>query len=153
MKFKNKLLALACLSAAVAAHGALAADSHTINVSAVVAGNCKFNSNSSSVNLTLDPTAASTVSQAASINYRCTKGTAPAFAFSSGSTSSSTAGNLVNGSDSIPYTYSATPGGAGTGLGSGQDKTLTVTVSVNQANAANVSPATYTDTIAITLTP
>lgn len=34
-----------------------------------------------------------------------------------------------------------------------RDATLSVAVSVNQANAANVTPAVYTDTIAVTLTP
>jgi spore coat protein U-like protein len=38
-------------------------------------------------------------------------------------------------------------------MGTGNDKTLGLAVSVNQANAANVTPAVYTDTIAITLTP
>ena len=44
-----------------------------------VAGNCKFNAATSTVGLTLDPTATTTVSQSASVLYRCTKGTAPAF--------------------------------------------------------------------------
>ena len=38
-------------------------------------------------------------------------------------------------------------------MGAGNDKTLAVSVSVNQANAANVTPAVYTDSIAVTLTP
>jgi spore coat protein U-like protein len=59
----------------------------------------------------------------------------------------------VNGAESIPYTYTSVAGGSGTGLASGQEKTLTVTVSVDQTTAANVTPATYSDTIAITLTP
>jgi spore coat protein U-like protein len=154
MNTNKKWIAAACASAALLMSGALqAADSHTITVSATVAGNCKFNAATSTVGLTLDPTATTTVSQSASVLYRCTKGTAPAFALSSGSTSSGTGGNLVNGAESIAYSYTSTSGGSGTGMGTGQDKTLDVTVSVNQANAANVTPNTYTDTIAITLTP
>jgi spore coat protein U-like protein len=154
MKTSKKLIAAACASAAMLMGGAaFAADSHTITVNATVAGNCKFNSGTSSVNMTIDPNATTTVTGNAAVAYRCTKGTSPVFALSSGSTSSATGGNLMNGTEAIPYTYTSTSGGAGTGLGAGQDKTLSVSVSVNQANAANVSPNTYTDTIAITLTP
>ena len=151
MKANKKVIAaLAAMLMSAAAH---AGDNHSITVSGSVSGTCKFNSPSSTVNLTIDPTATSTVTQNAAVVYRCTNGTAPAFALSSGSTSSATGGNLVNGSESIPYTFSSTSGGNGTGMGAGNDKTFSVTVSVNQANAANVTPAAYTDSIAITLTP
>jgi spore coat protein U-like protein len=150
MKSNKKLIAALV---AMLVSGAAAADNHTVTLNATVNGTCKFNAGTSTVNLTLDPTASSTLTQNASILYRCTKGTAPTFALASGSTSSATGGNLVNGAESIAYTFSSTPGGAGTGLGTGNDKTLGVSVSVNQANAANVTPNVYTDTIAITLTP
>lgn len=154
MKCNNKkLLAALCAAALLISAGAEAADSHTITVNATVVATCKFNSASSTMNLTLNPTATSTVSQSASVLYRCTKGTAPIFALASGSTNSGSGGNLVNGAESIAYTFSSAAGGNGSGMGSGQDKALSVTVSVNQANAANVTPAVYTDTIAITLTP
>ncbi|HET7132322.1 MAG TPA: spore coat protein U domain-containing protein [Gammaproteobacteria bacterium] len=154
MKSSKKLIAAACATAAMLMSGtALAGDSHTITVNATVNGTCKFNTGTSTVNMTLDPTASTTVTGNAAVLYRCTKGTSPAFALSSGSTSSATGGNLQNGTETIPYTFSSVSGGAGTGLGAGQDKTLSVTVSVNQTNAAGVTPNTYTDTIAITLTP
>ena len=153
MSTKNKNLIAATIAALLMAGNAMAADSHTITVNATVGSTCKFNSASSTLNLTLDPTATSTVSQSASVLYRCTKGTTPSFALASGSTSSATGGNLVNGAESIPYTFSSTSGGAGTGMAAGNDKTLSVSVSVNQANAANVTPAVYTDSITITLTP
>ena len=153
MSTKNKNLIAATIAALLLAGNAMAADSHTITVNATVSGTCKFNAASSTMNLTLDPTATSTVTQTASVLYRCTKGTAPSFALASGSTSSAIGGNLVNGAESIPYTFSSTSGGNGTGMAAGNDKTLSVSVSVNQANAANVTPAVYTDSITITLTP
>lgn len=154
MKPSKRLIAAACACAALAMTGASqAADSHTITVNAAVAGTCKFNSGTSTVALTVDPTLTTNVSQTGSVQYRCTKGTNPVFALSSGSTSSSTGGNLVNGAESIPYTFASAGAVAGTGMAAGQEKTLSVTVTVNQANAANVTPNTYTDTIAITLTP
>lgn len=151
---RKTLIAAACAAAALLVNApAGAAGSHTVTVNATVTAACKFNAATSTVNLTLDPMLTTTVSQTASILYRCTKGASPAFAFSSGSTASATGGNLVRGPESIPYTYTSTSGGDGTGLGTGQDKTLSLTVSVNQANAANVTPNVYTDTIAITVTP
>ena len=152
MKTNKKLLALAA-AALLASVNAKANDSHVITVNATVLATCKFNAATTTLAMTLDPTASSTVSQTASVLYRCTKGTAPSFAFSSGSTSSSTGGNLTKAAESIAYTYTSAAGGSGTGMGVGNDKTLSVTVSVNQANAANVTPGVYTDTIAITLTP
>ena len=153
MSTENKNLIAATIVALLMAGNATAADSHTITVNATVTSTCKFNAASSTLNMTLDPTATSTVTQTASVLYRCTKGTSPNFALASGSTGSSAGGNLVNGAESIPYTFTNTAGGAGTGLGAGNDKTLSVAVSVNQANAANVTPAVYTDSITITLTP
>jgi spore coat protein U-like protein len=149
----KSLLTALCAATLLVSTGTKAADSHTITVNATVLATCKFNAASSTLNLTLDPTASSTVSQTASVQYRCTKGTSPSFGLASGSTSSATGGNLMSGTESIAYTYSSITGGAGTGVGAGNDKTLSVTVSVSQANAANVTPGVYTDTIAITLTP
>ena len=151
MKSNKKVIAV--LAAMLMSAFAHAGDNHSVTVNGSVSSTCKFNAGTSTVNLTLDPTASSTVTQNASVAYRCTKGTSPAFALSSGSTSSATGGNLVNGAESIPYTFSSTSGGAGSGMAAGNDKTLALSVSVNQANAANVTPAVYTDTIAITLTP
>lgn len=151
MKSNKRLLA--ALVAMLMSGAAAAGDNHAVTVNATVNTTCKFNAATSTVSLTLDPTASSTATQGASILYRCTKGTAPTFSLASGSTSSATGGNLVNGAESIAYTFSSTSGGAGAGMGTGNDKTLALSVSVNQANAANVTPAVYTDSIAITLTP
>jgi spore coat protein U-like protein len=151
MKPSKKLIAAAF--AVLAMNSAHAADNHTINVNAVVNGTCIFNTGSSNINMTLDPTATTVITGASTIQYRCTRGTTPVFAMTSGSTGSGAGGNLVLGTESIAYTYSSVNGGDGTGMAAAQAKDLTVTVSVNQANAANVTPGTYTDTIAITLNP
>ena len=151
LKLMTALVTAALTMGLGAAYGA---DSHTITVSAAVAGNCKFQgASTSTISLTIDAAATTTINQIGNVTYRCTNGTAPAFVMASGSTASGTGGNLIQGAESIPYTYSSTNTGAGTGMGGGNDKTLAVTVSVNQANAASVTPGTYTDTIAVTLTP
>lgn len=153
MKPSKKLMIAAC--AALTMSGAQAADNHTINVSATVPGHCRFNAATTDVTFNLDPTSLAIATQGASILYRCTKGTTPAFTFASASTTSGAGGNLGNNpsGDLIPYTFTTSAPVDGTGLGPMQDKTLTVDVSVSQINAANVTPGTYTDTIAITLNP
>jgi spore coat protein U-like protein len=153
MKLNKKWIAAACASAATLMSGVQAADNHSINVSATVAGQCRFNTASTDVTFNLDPSSLAVATQTAAIAYRCTKGTTPAFVFTSASTSSGVGGNLGNGTETIPYTFTTSAPVDGTGLGPMQDKTMSVDVSVNQMNAANVTPDTYTDTIAITLNP
>jgi spore coat protein U domain-containing protein, fimbrial subunit CupE1/2/3/6 len=154
MKFERKTLALGVAAACVWMGGnAYAADNHTITVAAAVSGTCKFNSAASTINLTVDPTAVTTLSPTGTVLYKCTKTTTPAFTLTSTSTSSTTGGDLISGTENFAYTFSSTGGGNGTGMGSGQDKTLTVTVNVDQALAANVTPGTYSDTITVNVTP
>ena len=154
MKFDKKIVALGIAAACVWMGGsAYAADNHTITVAAAVTGTCKFNSAASTIALTVDPTASTTVSNTGSVLYRCTKTTVPVFTLTSSSTSSNTGGNLINGAESFAYSFSSTGGGNGTGMGTGNDKTLSVTVNVNQALAANVTPGTYSDTILVNVTP
>ena len=156
MKFKKQTLVLGLAAACMwMAGSAQAANSHSISVQATVTGTCQFNSASSSIALTLDPTATTTVTGSDNVLYRCTNGTAPAFTLTSSSTSSTSGGNLVQGGENIPYTFSSTGGGAGTGMGNlaANDKTLAVTVSVDQSGAANVTPGTYSDTIVVNVTP
>lgn len=156
MKLRKQTLALSlALACACIGGNASAANSHTITVNASVAAVCMFNTTASTLALTVDPTATSTVSGTDNVLYRCTSGTTPSFTLTSSSTSSTSGGNLIQGAESFPYTFSSVGGGAGTGMGniSANDKTLAVTVSVNQAGAANVSPGTYTDTIVVDVTP
>jgi spore coat protein U-like protein len=145
---KSKLAAACAFAALVISAAAHAADSHTLTVNANVQGTCKFNSGSSSIDLTVDPTANTVVQGTAPIMYRCTKGTTPSFGFTPAA-----GGNLTLGSENIPYSFTTNNDGAGSGMGAGQDKTLNVVVSVDQTSAANVTPGTYTGQIAISVTP
>ena len=155
MKLSKTTIAAALAGAFALSSAALqAADSHTITVNATVSAACKFNSATSTLAFAIDPAATATISQPAAVTYRCTKGTTPSFALSSGSTGGTGSGNLTSaGGESIAYSFGGTAPVAGSGLGSGQDKTYTVTVSVDPTNAANVSPAVYSDTIAVTINP
>ncbi len=154
---KAAVLSVAAAFAGVAGD-APAADTHTITVSATVNGTCRFQgAATSTIALTVDPSAATTVSNTGTVLYRCTKGQSPSFTMQSSSTLSPTGGNVSGPSpattESFPYTYTSTNTGAGTGFGTGNDKTLSVTVSVVQSAAANVSAGVYTDTITVSLNP
>jgi spore coat protein U-like protein len=151
MKPNKKLIAAAF--AVFAMSSAQAADNHTITVNAVVSGTCKFISGASSIDMTLDPTLSTNLTGTSNIQYRCTKGTVPSFVYASGSTGAAGSGELRKNGEMIPYSFAAVPGGNGQGMAPGLERTLAVTVTVNQADAANVTPETYTDTVAITLTP
>jgi spore coat protein U-like protein len=139
------VVALILMLASAAAH----ANGHAVTINASVLGSCRFTLPASSLSFVLDPLAAGTVSQTASVEYRCGKGTTGSTILRSASTSSATGGNLRRGAESLPYAISTSL----SGNGNGKPKTLSVTVSINQANAANVTPGVYADSIAITLTP
>ena len=133
------------------ASGALhAGGGHSVTINANVLGNCRFTAPSSSLGFLLDPLASGTLSQTASVQYRCTKGNSASLTLKSVSTNSSAGGNLLRGAEAVPYSIATTLSG---GNGNGSLKTLSVTVSISQAGAANVSPGVYTDSIAISLTP
>ena len=169
MKLRKQTLALSLAVACAWIGGnAHAAGTHTININATVTGTCKFNTGLSNVSLTLDPTATTTVNSSPdNVYYRCTNGTVPSFDLTPATTGTgvtpiaslgasatgSGAGLLSNGTQTIPYTFSATGGGNGTGMGAGNDLTLAVTVSVDQTNAANVPAGSYLDTIAVNVNP
>ena len=156
MKLRKKILALGLAVACASMGGvAFAAGSHTITVNATVTGTCKFNTAASTIALAVDPTATSSVTGTDNVLYRCTNGTVPSFTLASSSTGSTSGGNLANGAESFPYTFSSTGGGAGTGMGNSatNDKTLAVAVSVAQSGAANVTPGVYSDTILVSVNP
>lgn len=155
MKLRKRFLALSLAVgfASIGGNAFAAGPNHTITVNASVAAVCKFNTTASTVALTVDPTTATTVSGTDNVLYRCTNGTAPTFTLTSSSTSSTSSGNLIQGAESIPYTFTSTSGVAGSGMGAGNDKTLGVTVSVDQTTAAGVTPGTYSDTIVVSVNP
>ena len=155
MKLRKQVLALSLAVgfAWIGGNAFAAAPNPTITVNASAATVCKFTTTASTVNLTVDPTASTTVTGTDNVLYRCTNGTSPTFLLTSSSTSSTSGGNLLQGAETIPYTFSSISGGAGSGLGSGNDKTLAVTVGVDQTAAANVTPGTYTDTIIVSVNP
>ena len=155
MKLDRNLLAAGVAAACtwLGSSEALAAAEHTVTISAQVTGKCKFNTSSSTIVLTIDPAASTTITAPGSMTYRCTRGTTPTFTHASASTGSGSGGQLRAGTEGFAYSYSNSGSAVGGGMGSGQDRTHTIVVTVDQALAANVTPTTYSDTIVISVNP
>jgi spore coat protein U-like protein len=149
MKRVASWVARAAALALLVASGAVQAGGHALTINASVLGACRFAAATSTLAFVLDPLGSGTVSQTANVVYQCSKGNAGSTVLQSASTGSGTGGNLRNAADTVPYAVSTTL----SGNGNGKPRTLSVTVTISQPAAANVRPGTYTDTIAITLTP
>ena len=66
---------------------------------------------------------------------------------------SGTGGRLSAGTEGFAYGFSNSGNAAGGGMGAGRNRTHTVTITVDQSSTANVTPATYSDTITIAVNP
>lgn len=145
----------AVAAAAVLSCSFASADTLNMAVSAQVVGTCKLVSVPAMDFGTLNQVTAPVVPAAANVTYRCTKNTAPA-TFTVGGGGSPYTGSLGNGTDNIAYTVSWTaPTTGGDGLGT----TITpVTVALTGSmaggtNYQNASAGTYTQSVAVVITP
>lgn len=149
-----KIAAAVCLATAA---GAAAADNQSLSVTASVTAICKFNSGQSPVLDfgAIDPSGSGNVTATpASVNYKCTKGTA-ATIDSSVTGSRTMAGSGTAAGDSMTYTLSFTSGGTGTGtgFGAGQDLTLVLGGTITAANYQNKTVGSYAENVTLTVTP
>ncbi|TFZ08508.1 spore coat protein U domain-containing protein [Ramlibacter humi] len=152
-------IAAICLAALA---GAAHADTQSITVSATVSGVCKLTAFPNMTFTALDPTSAADGSGSTTIQYKCTKGTAPSSFTVGGSstgTYSGTGANALAGTggnlDTIPYTITWTaPTAAGSGFGTGSTATsVSLTGAILNANYVNVKADTYSKQVAIVIAP
>jgi len=149
--------AVAGLAGIVIALPARAADSINVPVSATVLGVCKFSTpQSPTVDITnvvggIDPSLAGNATGTANVLYRCTNGTAPAFALTGGATLTLTC--AACGGATMAATMTLTPPGSPNGQGFATDLTLVLTGTISSAVYAPAAPGTYTGTQQITVTP
>ena len=149
MKFGPKLLALGTAAACawLGSNHAAAADTHSVIINAISSSKCVLNTANSTITVTVDPAATTTLTPTTSVMYRCTTGTTPSFALTSANS-----GNLI-GPGTFSYGYSSSGTAAGTGMGTAQAKAHVVAVTIDQALTADQPPGTYSDTITVTVTP
>ncbi len=153
MKFDRKILAIGTAAACawLGSNTARAADTHLVTINAVSSSKCIFNDRSTTISVSIDPAATTTLTSSANLLYRCTNGTTPSFSLTSAYSSNL---KLSTGTESFAYSYSgAGTGTVGSGMGSAQSKTQVIGVTIPQAPTADLPPGTYTDTITVTVSP
>ena len=132
-----------------AASSAMAAGSiaPTVNVAGTVTGKCDIVTAVGEMGFTIDPSAAGpfTANVTASPAIKCTK----SYPYTVACTSAN-AFNLVNGSDSIPYTFTCPAGGNGAGYGSGNNIPMAIGGSVS-TGFADAPAGSYSDVVTITV--
>ena len=145
-----------CTMGVVTALPASAADTKNLNVTASVAGVCKFRSATADTLPfgSLDPAVGTNVNASTNVLYWCTKGV---------STNAVTAGNGLNfaggkrnmkdavSTDLIPYTLTVTS--SGTPGGPTVDLTAAVSGQVLGADYTGKSAGSYSDTVVLTVNP
>lgn len=153
----KKVFAITAAAAVMAMAGtALAADSNTLTVQASVTGTCKFSSATSTLNFgSLDPSSATNPTQTTTTQFWCTKGQTPGtIAAGNGLHFASGKRQMIAGGtsgDLIPYTLDLSQSGGNQGpLTPG---TLTIKGDILNADYVNKTADSYSDTVALTITP
>ena len=153
----TKILRTATFAAVALSSAAAIADTANMTVSANVPVACRLTTVPALNFGVLDQVAAPAVNPAAvNVQYKCTNGTGPSAFSVGGSVTGSYTGSLGNGTDTIAYTIGWTnPTTAGTGLGpTGTAINVAMTGSMaGGANYQNKSTGTYTESVAIVITP
>ena len=162
---KRTLIALSLAAAGLVASvpGFAASATHSLNLSATITGNCRFNTAGPTAVTIGTPAAVTAIDQSetpaaatgtANVLYRCTTGTTAATTAGNGLNFSGSRQVCVGASPCMPYSLNLVGGAqVGTGHGAGQDKTLAVTATISSANYENAAAGTYTDTVVLTITP
>lgn len=159
---KRNLIVLSLATAGLVASGlAVAANSHTVTVSANVIGNCKFNT-AGPTTLTIansganiDPSLTGNATGNASITFRCTKNTTSAVSIGASNYTAPVTRTLTSGANSMAYTFTLTGfAQAGTGFGAGgSDLTLGVQGDIADTVYQAAAVGTYSDSVTLNINP
>lgn len=154
----KKVLAISAAAALMAMAGtAMAADTNTLTVQASVTGTCKFSSATSTLNfLSLDPSVGANATASTTTQFWCTKGVTEAISAGNGSNYSGSKRQMkdtaVGGTDLIPYTLTLTKDG-NANAGPNSPRTLTIDGGILGSDYTGKTASTYSDTVALTITP
>ena len=166
MNFRNQRMAFIAALAGFAMLGsgaALAGNTNTVQVTAVITGTCNFTAaNNAAGNTTLDfgtldqVTGGAAAATTTTLQYWCTKGEV-ATGISAGGGNNSGAGCggarcLSNGTDLIPYSLALSPSAA-TGAGKSTNLTVDIDGSIAEADYIDVSAGNYSDLVVLTIVP
>lgn len=148
------------LGAALAVLGPVAvmaaSTTHTLDVSATVQGNCRFNDAGPTALAfgSIDPTDTTDATATASLAFRCTSGTTSSLAVA-GANDAGGVHYVSDGTDSMAYSvdFAGSDAQVGSGHGAAGDKTLAVTGTIAVADFQNAPASTYSDVLTLTISP
>jgi spore coat protein U-like protein len=155
---KKVLMAMVAVALVAMAGSAMAADSASVTVSASIAGNCRFSTNTGTVSFgTLDPEAGGNVSGTVTQPvFWCTRGTAYTIGDDVGLHETGSTYRMVHATsatDFIPYTFAYTATGTGAGAGIANRITMNIAAQVLDADYINALAGSYSDTVTLTISP
>jgi spore coat protein U-like protein len=152
----KKLLGMVMVLGLVLSTGvAFAADTNTLTVQASVVGTCKFSSGTSTLDFgALDPSSTSDGAATTTVNFWCTNKAGYTVAANNGAHFGSSSKRMQGptAADLIPYALSYNPI-TGTGSGKTTPIVLSLTGSILNADYVNAAVGSYSDTVALSITP
>jgi len=150
----TKILAASLIAAGLSFNAM--ADTATLTVNANVTGVCKFQAAGATLTILqagnpIDPSVNTAASGSTTIDYKCTKGVAPAFSAGNGN-NFTTGRRVTNGTDYMLYSLTLTPPGVGTGFAAAAQQ-LAIAGGIAVVDFQAVSAGAYTDSVVLTVTP
>jgi len=156
---KRSVLWIAAAVLLLAAGPAMALDTATVTVSAIVSPTCKFSAPATATLSfpVLDPGNAVNVNASTTLSFWCTDGTAYTITDDDGLYATGVNLNRMRSTalptpEFIPYSISYNPA-TGSGTGPASPITLTFTGTILGTDYASSSPDLYNDTVTLTINP
>lgn len=154
----KKLFVVAVAIAMIAMGGtAMAVDTATVTVSAIVAQTCRFSSPTAALAFGTLPSTAADVSAGTTLAFWCTTGASYTITDDDGLYETGVNANQMRSTalatpQFMPYTLSYTPA-SGTGTGPSSPITMTLTGNILAASYASLPADVYQDTVTLTINP
>ncbi len=149
------LVAAMALGMLLMVGAAWAANTAQLNVSAFVQGTCKFDAASADLDFgNIDPTSGADANAQTTIAFWCTKGIAatPVFAIDSVQYGTTTAPEISNGTENIPFSLAFTPD-TDPNAGPTNPRTLTIDGTIAIADYQGASEGNYGGYVVLSINP
>lgn len=154
---KKLFLAAVAISMIAMAGSAMAVDTATVTVSAIVPATCRFSNPAATLAFGALPTPAADVTAGTTLDFWCTNGAIYAITdddglFETGANANRMRSTTLAIPEFMPYALSYVPA-SGTGLGPASPITLTLTGNILGASYSSLSGDIYQDTVTLTINP
>jgi spore coat protein U-like protein len=155
---KKLILLVAAMALMISGGVAIAVDTATVTVSAIIPDTCRFTSPTAALSFgVLDQATAPAVSAGTNLSFWCTNGASYTITDDDGLYETAPNANRMRSTtlavpEFIPYTLTYTPN-AGTGLGPANPIALNITGNVAAGTYASNTADVYNDTVTLTINP